>query len=335
MLKKIVTSNYFEFIFLGISELVLAALLKHDQRLELTDISVVMAFWLVIAHLFVKWLKFEHEFKELKESKSQTEKLLNEFAESNHLMVRISNSIRSDLEFDNNVKLKNEHKPFHLFLSALKYEYYLSSYFKYSQDGNSPAITKIPRFYFEDYRKQNGEKHSIWMWLIEKSKSYQSIQVLNNDTSEIYLSNIERLTTETNYLKTQYENPNSKLNSIMKLFVIKDEWISTDGIEIINTEVTKYLDVWKHKLSKMSEESKKNLRVNYMKISDAKGSFTNRECVEDIGIFDNILGVQTPVKTEGSLINDKLDISFYFEEQYVNGYKTKFETIFKNATPLI
>lgn len=334
MFKRIIISDHFQILFLIITELLLAALLKIDHSLTVIGISVVMIFWAALSHIFVKWLKFEHEFKELKESKSQTEMLLNEFAESNHLMSRIANTAKLDLKFDKNIKLNSEHKPFQLFLSALKYEYYLSSYFKYNQDENSPAITKIPRFYFEDYRRPDGEKHSIWMWLIEKSQRYKSIQVLNNDTSEIYLKNKERLETETNYLKNQFENPNAKLVSIQKLFVIKSEWLSQDGKTVINQDVITYLEVWKTRLSGMSKEKKKNLQVRFIKLSEAKGALNNSDYVDDIGIFDNILGIQKPEKTNSNLIDDSTDISFYFERSKVNNFKTKFDTIFNKAVTL-
>jgi hypothetical protein len=332
-MKKVIYSKYFKIFFLLISEIILGTLLKIDHNLSWIGIAVVLLFWGVLSHMFIEWLKFEEDFKELKESKSYTERLLNEFAESNFLMNSMARSVKSDLEFDKHVKLKTEHKPFQLFISALKYEYYLSSYFKYNLDANSPAITNIPRYYFESYTKQNGEKYSVWMWLIEKSKTYQSIQILNNDTSEIYLDNKERLEIETNYLKTQYQCKNAKLSTIKKLFVIKDEWMDADGKIITEANITSYLDVWKIRLKSMTKTSKKNLQVKYIKMSLAKGSLNNGY-IDDIGIFDSILGIQSPIKTENSLIDDKSDISFYFDKEFVESNKEKFETVFATANPL-
>lgn len=335
MLKKIISKKSFSVWFLIITELILAYLLDTDHALTTIGISVVMVFWAILSHIFIKWLKFEDEFNELKQSKSQTEKLLNEFAESNRLMQRIANSAKSDLEFDKYIKLRNEHKPFQLLISDLKYEYFLTSYFRYNQDINCPAVTNIPRHYFEDFIKSNGEKQSIWMWLIERSSSYQSIQVLNNETKNIYIDNISRLENETNYLHTQFDTKKAKLKSFKKLFVIKNDWMSTEGTVITDKEIIEYLDVWKNKLSEFTKNKRKKFIIKYIQLSKAKGALDNCDYVEDIGVFDNILGIQKPVDTKNALINDGTDISFYFEKEKVDNYKAKFETIFSKAHSLV
>lgn len=336
-MKKKIFNHWLSYAFpLAVSfALGLAAIFDEGNTIPF---SINLGIIIVIALLSygsVEWVVFKVEFNDRIKLNAEIGLILNEFNEASVLGENLINAFRDDLAFDRNIKINNAHKPFHLFLSELKYKYYLSSYFKYVSDFNSPAVKGIPRHFFEKYIQSNGEPYSVWMWLIERSNVYRSIQVLNSNTSQIYLDNKERQEIETNYLKTQYECKEASLNSIKKLFVIKDEWLSPDGKTIIEPNVAKYIDVWRNKLSGMSKVSRKNLQIKFIKMFDAKGCTNNLEHVDDIGIFDSILGVQSPIETGEFLINDKTDISFYFDKNMVDKKKATFETIFQNANSLI
>jgi hypothetical protein len=336
-MKKRIFNHWLSYVFpLAVSVILGLAIFFDDGNTIPVSINIgIVIITAILSYGSVEWVVFKTEFNDRIKLNAEIGLILNEFNEANVLSENLINVFRNDLAFDRNIKINNAHKPFHLFLSELKYKYYLSSYFKYVSDLNSPAIKGIPRHFFEKYEQSNGEKYSVWMWLIERSNSYRSIQVLNNETSQIYLDNEERQTIETNYLKTQYECKSANLNSIKKLFVIKDEWLSTDGKSINEPNVEKYLAVWKNQLSGMSKTSRKKLQIKFIRISEAKGATNNQEHVDDIGIFDSILGVQSPIETGEYLINDNTDISFYFDKKMVDNKKATFETIFQKANSLI
>ncbi len=226
------------------------------------------------------------------------------------------------MEFDKNLKKNKESLAFHLFLSKLKYSDYLPSHFIY--DVNSKFIKRIPSHYFQT---------SVWKHLVEESKIYLSLQILNNETDKVYLYNTRRRKSEINQLFTQLQLPkkDSKLSIFRKLFVIQDDWLNVDNKKIIDKNVKEYLLIWHKKFKKIN---RKKVMLKVINSSQAIGVIDNKQ-LDDIGIFDDILGLQTP---EHNGINtfrtNDVHFDFSFDIKLVNQYKNNFNSVFKISIPL-
>ena len=63
----------------------------------------------------------------------------------------VLNTVKSDLEFDNQIKKDKKYLEFHLYLSKLKCDKFFSSHFIYHSDDMS--ISKIPTHYSSNMSK--------------------------------------------------------------------------------------------------------------------------------------------------------------------------------------
>ncbi len=311
-------------VFAIIVDIIVHTLLHKNQQLTTPSMIVVLFFCAILAYMFsewvifkIEWEGFKKDFNDYKMSRSYTGNILNEFAESNFLMNKISNSVKKDLQFDKTMKKDKQHLDFHLFLSKLKYNEFLPSHFIYSA-GNR-LISRVPTHYFEK---------TVWRKLVELSEKYLSIQILNCSTEKIYIENEARLVSETNFLEFQLgkTKKNAKLNSFQKLFVIEDQWIDMTTNELKNESIRKYLTWWYNKFC-----NSKKAKLKIIMSSQALG-IINGENLDDIGIFGNILGIQSVIhNTDESFKADNVRINFYFNQTDVEKYRNDFKDIFKRS----
>ena len=306
---------------------------KHlEKDYDLSDIGqlVICVFCGFIAYLFAEWIifkfdwqKYKKEIEKLKFTRCLTGDILNEFAESNFLMERMSSSIKQDLLFDKIIKNDKKQWDFHLFLSELKYHDYLPSHFIYSADDK--LIKKVPTYYFQTF---------VWRRLVEMSNIYQSIQILEPDTESVYIKNTNRLNAETNFLQVQLRNATKthRLKTFEKIFVIEDEWVDLNNRNIKIQSIRDYLITWHKKFSIFYKSGKAKLKI--IRTSEARGIINNGK-LDDIGIFGDILGIQSVVNnTENNFCVDNVRIDFYFDIPTVNKYKNEFVSISNRSKPL-
>ncbi len=311
--------------------------LEKDVNLVKMKWSVFLIEWETFKNCFegnkaewndfkLKWEVFVKDFDQTKVPTSKTGFILNEFAESNFLMERIADSVKQDLQFDKIMKTDRKHLEFHLFLSKLKYNDFLTSHFIYSSENR--LISRVPTHYFIQF---------IWRKLVEEfSETYSSLQILNVDTEEVYLKNDFRQNEEIGCLESQVvrRKKEAKLQSFHKLFVLKDVWMNEDKKEITNEVVKKYLKKWYDKLGQERLEKTGKIKLRIIKSSNAVGAI-HKGPLDDIGIFGNLLGIQSVVENQERYFSaDNIRIDFYFDETVVDKYKKDFSAIFNRAENL-
>lgn len=322
MLKKIIPPLIAIVLDIWIHDLI-------EHQVAKPGLWVVLFFCGILIYQFLEWFlfkkewdKYKKEFTEYKTSRSETGAILNQFEESNFILRKIANSSLPDLEFDKNLKKSKDYLAFHLYLSKIKYEKYLSSHFQYDVD--SKFIRKVPIYYFQK---------SVWNKLIESSKIYLSLQILDSSTNEVYVRNDIRRDSEIVYLFNQLQLPRTKsrLSNFRKLFVVQDDWIDINNKNILNNDLKEYLTIWNNKFKDI--KSKKAI-IKVINKSQAIGAINGKQ-LDDIGIFDNILGIQTHNPNGiNSFRANNVHFDFSFDIQLVKRYKNNFGGIFKSGIPL-
>lgn len=311
----------FSILFPICSDIIIGFALHYDHHLKPVELAVVLCFWTLLSHIFCEWIEFIKEFKELKKFKSFTESILNEFAESNYLVTKIAGTIQQDLKFDKYIKTQNKkHLDFHMFLSEVKLNQFLSSHFIYSIENKE--IRRIPAHYFI---------HGIWKELVNTSDSYHSLQLLNKKTIDVYINNEFRQNEEINRLHANLTQNRkiSKLEEFQKLFVLDNDWIDLSTKDISEPRVKAYLEKWN---AKFGQSTKAKLRLT--RTQDAEGAIHSGP-LEDIGIFDGILGIQSVVDNQERYFSaDNIKIDFYFDNERVTKYRADFDSIFESASDI-
>jgi hypothetical protein len=189
------------------------------------------------------------------------------------------------------------------------------------QDSN---ISKVPRYYFE--ADKIGNELGIWKWLLHNSNKYYSVQIVNKQTANIYLTNRKRTISEINFIKTEIK---AKQSEIKKIFVIEDEWIEVDGdVIVVDDSVLEYIHYWIAMEKKIPADIKANVSIKCIKASCVNGSLGDRYEVDDFGLFDNILGIQEVIPKSGSLIDDMTNIKFFIDNDKIKEYYDSFNNLF-------
>lgn len=200
---------------------------------------------------------------------------------------------------------------FHLYLSELKYKQFFKHHFVFSD--TKKCISKIPKYYFETY---------IWNKLIDESDCYHSLQVISeselDETKKIYVRDSNRLINELNMLIRQIKQ--GKLRCFQKIFVLDDNLVDFQNKKINNKNIKKYLEQWSDKFINANGSLLK-LTTN----SKAIGAIENNK-LDDIGIFGDILGIQSVVNNQSDLI-----FEFVFDSKRVTRYKENYKSIFEDA----
>lgn len=318
-------SLYFPLIFGAFT----SGTLIYDQSLGKWVSSCLGLITVLLTYIITEWVTFRIKINDKLEVTNHIGSILDEFAEANLLMKKMRNTVKSDLEFDNQIKKDKKYLEFHLYLSKLKYDKFFSSHFIYHSDDMS--ISKIPTHYFIHY---------IWRKLVEEfSDSYSSLQLLIAKTKKVYIEENDpnklndRQDIEINCLKSILApdkitgGKHAKLQAFKKLFVLDDSWIDEDKKEITDVAVNKYLKKWYDKLCK-SEKA----QLKIIKFSNAVGVIRGGE-LKDIGIFGNILGIQSVDEPDKNDFRaDNIRIDFYFNATKVAEYKMDYASIFDRAS---
>lgn len=278
----------------------------------------------LLSYVAIEWAYFIIKFNDKMKSTNKIALLLAEFAEANMMLDNLMQSVRCDLDFDKKIKSDKEHLDFHLFLSKIKYQKYLSSHFVFKSD--EKIIQKIPKYYFED---------SIWKKLVSDSECYSSLQLLDSQHTGFYLDDTDRRDLEINFIisKLSQRKEGSKLRSFKKLFILDDKFVDVKNKKINNVNLQNYLQNWLDRFDVL-KSSDGNAQLKIIKISEAQGAISAKH-LQDIGIFDNILGIQKVYSNIESDFNDNaLRFDFSLDVSAVRGCKNDYDSIFSRAINL-
>jgi len=326
-MNKKIFSHWLSWSFPLAIAIILGLTLFFDTKAEHVPVSINLAIIILsilLSYVAIEWAIFKIEFNDKLKSTNDIGSILNEFAEANMMMDNLMHSVKHDLVFDKKIKMDKEHLDFHLFVSKIKYQKFLSSHFVYQTD--KKIIQKIPKYYFED---------SIWKKLVHDSECYSSLQLLNNANTEFYLKDTTRRNLEITFLNTKLSQSKkeSKLHEFHKLFILNDEWVNINEKVILDENIKTYLMHWLDKFKSLGKnDGKAELKV--IKSSDAEGAIDGKP-LKDIGIFDNILGIQSVYSnTESDFNTNSLRFDFSLDLKEVKDYKKDYDTIFKRAINL-
>jgi len=323
-MKKEIFSHWLSWLFpLIISTILCLSLFLDSKAINIpTSVSVsILILSALLSYVAVEWGHFIIKFNDKIRSTNHISSILTEFAEANMIFDNLLSSVRCDLDFDKQIKFDKKHLDFHLFLSKIKYQKYLSSHFIFQSD--KKIIQKIPKYYFED---------SIWKRLVGESKCYSSLQLLDEKSTDLYIKDTDRRDLEITFLisKLSQQNKDSKLRSFNKLFILKDDFVDTRTKKISDNNVRNYLQHWLSRFNVLqSTDGKAQLKV--AKFSEAQGAI-NGNRLQDIGIFDNILGIQSVYSNAESDFNtNALRFDFSLDCADVKVCKNDYDAIFKRA----
>ncbi|MBV5328836.1 MAG: hypothetical protein JZU65_14585, partial [Chlorobium sp.] len=264
---------------------------------------------------------FINNFNDKMKSISNTFLLMNEYAEAGMMLDSVLGTIKDDLKFDKIIKLDKSHLDFHLFLSKIKYQKYLASHFVF--EPKRKEIQRIPKYYFES---------AIWKRLVAESKCYSSLQLLDDPNSSLYLQDTDRRDLEITYLinKLSQKTSGSKLKIFNKLFILKNDMLDVKKKKILNQDVYDFLTPWKERFDELKITDGKVL-LKIVKFSDAQGAIGGNN-LRDIGIFDNILGIQSITASDDSEFSGNTMIfDFSLDEAEVKNCQNDYNAIFKRA----
>lgn len=326
-MSKKIFSHWLSWSFPLAIAIILGLTLFFDKKAESVPISINLAIIILsilLSYIAIEWAIFKSEFNDKIKSTNDIGSILNEFAEANMMMDNLMESVKHDLVFDKKIKMDKQHLDFHLFLSKIKYRKFLSSHFVYEAD--KKVIQKIPKYYFED---------SIWKKLVNDSECYSSLQLLNNINTDFYIKDTERRNLEITFLTTKLSQSKkgSTLQAFHKLFILNDSWVDINNKVILDENVKVYLKHWLEKFNSLGKaDGKAELKV--IKSSDAQGAIDGKPLL-DIGIFGNILGIQSVFSnTENDFNTNSLRFDFSLDLTEVKEYKKDYDTIFKRAINL-
>lgn len=313
--KSYIVSNLF---FILISTIISAILINSK------DISIPGGIILGIFQLFVLntfWLVIEIKFKldDIIKTKSMTDKIIQEFAESELLQDKFVTTLTNDLRFDKNIKKNLYHlKDAHMFFSKLKIETYFNEFFVFNPDKN--IISDVPSAYFES---------KIWRKLINDTPYYYSVQKLTDKQLDHYIESSGRKLTEINVLKSR---TGWKKGDFCKLFVIDDEYFDKNKVKegtggSDNAENTKYRKMYEY-LGEWNDVEKAHAgSIKIVKASLAEGHQN-----EDIGIFGDFYGIQRSRNNdEKKIMREDLKIDFYFDVNDAKERRESFKQFFNSS----
>lgn len=313
-----ILSNMF---FISISIIISVILINSN------DISVRGGIILGIFQLFIfntLWLAIEIKFKldDINKTKIITDKIIQEFAESELLQNKLVTTLIKDLSFDKNVKKNLHHiEKAYLYISKVKIEDYFSEFFVYDPERNQ--IRDVPSAYFED---------RIWKYLVNNASFYYSTQrLITTEQLDYYLGNENRKRIEINTLTNR---TGWAKDSFCKLFVIDSDYLDTD--DKIKKETTlsdskyarmyNYLKEWHEDVGK-----KKGFSI---KVANAKKALGHQN--EDVGIFGNFYGIQRNRNIdEKKIMREDLKIDFYFNHRDAEERSEKFLKFFKSSETIL
>lgn len=270
------------------------------------------------------WMENKKVIEDIRVSKSRTEIILDKFAESNFLMMKMSNTIKEDLEFDKIVKESKDHLDYHMYISKLKINEFFSSHFIYSAE--KKTVLQIPAFYFQN---------RIWEEFINISSCYYSLQLLDKEHSEVYLSNPRRSRSERNFLDSKLNGENT--TALKKLFVLESDEFDNNG-KLKTGNIKEYLTHWHNEFKGKYKE----FPIKVIKRDAAEGILGVNITLEDTGIFGDTYGIQsvnkqvakkTPLQAsldDNKFYVDNLIIDFYFDKEKTKEQKLRFNTLFDN-----
>lgn len=294
---------------------------------------LISALIAILSHFLFQWHIFKLDFKNFQKdfeykinAVNKITSLMDEYAEANYIIDELLKSVKADLSFNKEMVISKKKKniEFHSYLSRMKYKDYFQSHFIFY--ANEKLIKKIPKNYFEN---------PIWARLVGESKCYLSTQVIDNDTKDLYLSDINRRNWEIARIKAKIEQ--GTLLVFNKLFIINDDLIDMNHNQVLDNVLFAYLSCWLKGFNISSD-----IQLKIIKFSQANGAI-GPEKVKDMGIFDKILAFQTIDK------NDELEsqafqpaigreraftFEFNLDSSVTQEYRRDFETIFKQADDL-
>jgi len=333
-MNKKVAYGFFTFVCPVIVGFTISKILLDDPASKNIPASVSYLIGILfsfLSHFLSVWIYLVIDFNDFKEDFSLKIKsittigsIIENFAEANMMFDNLFKSVKSDLDFDKNIKLKKNELEFHLYLSRIKYQDYLSSHYIFHAD--KPKIQKIPKNYFEN---------PIWIKLVDGFKRYLSIQIIDKETKELYLNDTTRRDWEITRLYTKIEQ--GTLEVFNKLFIVQDDYISANNEQIIDKDLFDYLFCWLQRFEKRS-----NAQLKIIKFSNANGSI-GYDNIEDMGIYDKILAIQKiddPVmnsveRKQYGLKNERtFTFEFNLDSSVTTDYETNFNALFSQAINL-